>query len=89
MCQGKEKASEHVPKPRSDVVLVSPDLNRHMRLRNSGQVERSDGNWASRGDELGRHLGYEDKSSAKGFEQTSRTRRQRLTHTCYSHLRRT
>ena len=43
MCQGEEQASEHVPKPRPDVVQVGPDPNECRLLRSPGQVERSDG----------------------------------------------
>ena len=32
-CHGEEQASEHVPKPKSDVVQVGPDTNGRRQLR--------------------------------------------------------
>ena len=43
MCRGEEQTSEHMLKPRLDVVQVGPNSNRRRRLRSPGQVERSDG----------------------------------------------
>ena len=38
-CQGEKQASEHMSKPRSDVVQVGPDPKGHTRLKSPGQVE--------------------------------------------------
>ena len=42
-CQGEEQASEHVTKPRSDVVQMGPYSNELKRLKSPSHVERSDG----------------------------------------------